>query len=87
MNDRPVVEITLTHIYETLILLKDQVALLASNEIHANTWRVDADKQINEMRERMAGMVTRREMYSTVMGFVAVISAATPFIAQLYVGR
>lgn len=79
------VRITMRDIYETVKTTEAMVAQLANNMRHAEDWRNAADRDIRDLFSKSATFVTRRELY-TVVGVVAsIVSAAAPFLTQLYI--
>lgn len=84
-DDSPyLVRITMRDIYESVKTTEVHVANLANNFQHAEDWRTEADRDIRDLFTKTATYVTRRELYSVVGLVAAVVSAASPFLAQLY---
>lgn len=83
-HDDSVVRIGVRQIYESLVRIESAVANLTNNALHAENWRVEADRDIRELDDRLNSTVTRKELYSWLMCTVAVVSAVSPFLVQVY---
>jgi hypothetical protein len=81
---RFVVQITLRDVYESVKATEAAVAQLANNAVHAENWRIEADRDIREHERKLSTCVTRRELWSAVLGAASLVAALSPFLSRVY---